>query len=226
MPAHPRVVREVREERDDPAAPSSGVVVRALPSLRTDEQIVVGLKNDEDWARAALYDRHAGAVCAVLHRLLPTDDDNDIADLLHETFAQAYSSIANLKDAVALVGWLQVIASRVAYRAIRTRKLRRWLKFWEPSALPEVRTEGVDPLVREAYARAVRQLLSLPADERFVFVLRWVEGWELERIADAAGVSLATVKRRLARSSERFAALARNDEVLRPWLEGGGRWPS
>ncbi|MBK6519041.1 MAG: sigma-70 family RNA polymerase sigma factor [Polyangiaceae bacterium] len=185
-----------------------------------------GLRSGADWARAALYDRHAGAVVVVLRRLLPTDPDSEIADLLHETFAQAYASVHGLKDAVALLAWLQVIASRVAFRAIRGRKLRRWLKFWEPDALPEVHSEGVDPVVREAYERAVQHLVELPADERFVFVLRFVEGWELERIAEASDVSLATVKRRIQRASERFAARARADEALRPWLEGGGRWPT
>jgi RNA polymerase sigma-70 factor (ECF subfamily) len=39
-------------------------------------------------------------------------------------------------------------------------------------------------------------------------------------------VSLATIKRRLAKAEKRFAAAAQRDNVLREWLEEGGRWTS
>jgi RNA polymerase sigma-70 factor (ECF subfamily) len=66
----------------------------------------------------------------------------------------------------------------------------------------------------------------LPSDERIAFALRHIEGMELGRLAEACGVSLATIKRRLARAEQRFARAAARDEVLKRWLEEGGRWTS
>ena len=63
--------------------------------------------------------------------------------------------------------------------------------------------------------RALDQLDSL---SRAAFVLRHVEGYELEETARLCGCSLATIKRRLARAEKRFQALSRGDAVLRDLL--------
>jgi RNA polymerase sigma-70 factor (ECF subfamily) len=57
-----------------------------------------------------------------------------------------------------------------------------------------------------------------------VFVLRYVEGFELTECAAAIGVSLATLKRRLGRATESFGARARNEPALLDWIERGHRW--
>lgn len=200
-------------------------VVRSLPVApvqRDDRELLAGLQNGEPWARAAFFDRFAPQVERVLRRLLGTDRDLDFAELIHETFAQALAALGSLRDGQAFVAWIEVIASRVAYREVRARQRRRWLRFWEPSELPEIAVDDVDPEVREAYRRTLAALDAMPAKERIPFLLRQVEGWDLTRIADASGVSLATIKRRIASGTERFARLAGRDEVLRRWLEGKG----
>jgi RNA polymerase sigma-70 factor (ECF subfamily) len=49
---------------------------------------------------------------------------------------------------------------------------------------------------------------------RLLFVLRFVEEFELTEISQALGCSLATTKRRLARASQRVLALARREPAL------------
>ena len=61
-------------------------------------------------------------------------------------------------------------------------------------------------------------------DQRIPFALRYVQGLELTAVADACGVSLATVKRRLARAEGRFVIMARRHPALKEWVEEGGRW--
>jgi RNA polymerase sigma-70 factor (ECF subfamily) len=119
---------------------------------------------------------------------------------------------------------MQTIAARTAFRAIRARKARAWLKFWEPSEVPEVVCEGADPDVLEAHRHTYALLERMPAEERVIFALRYIDGMELERIAAVCEVSLATIKRRLSRAEQRFAHAAERDSVLRPWLQEGGRW--
>ena len=76
----------------------------------------------------------------------------------------------------------------------------------------------------EALRATYAVLEKLPADERIAFALRFVEGLELTQVAEACAVSLATIKRRLAKAEARFLALAGRQPALEPWLSGGGRW--
>jgi len=204
-------------------SPAPGIV-RALPSVRDEQALVDGLRAGEAWARAALFDRYAPDVERILRRILGHEIHTDVADLVHDTFVQALASFAHIRDAAALRGWMQAIAAHTAYRAIRSRKVRRWLRFWEPAEIPEVPVSDVDPDVREAYRRTYHILDKLPADERIAFVLRYVEGMDLGQLAETCQVSLSTVKRRLGRAEARFARAAQRDDVLRTWLEEGGRW--
>jgi RNA polymerase sigma-70 factor (ECF subfamily) len=119
---------------------------------------------------------------------------------------------------------MQQIATHTACRAIRARRARRWLFFWDPAELPEAAVNDVDSDVTEACRRTYAVLERLPADERVAFALRYIEGMEVERVAECCDVSLSTIKRRLDRAETRFTAAARHDEVLSKWLEEGRRW--
>lgn len=199
-------------------------VVRPLPQVRDDRALVDGLRAGEAWARAALFDRHAPDVERVLRRILGHELHTDMADLVHDTFVQVLGSLDGLRDAGALRGWIQSIAAHTAYRTIRARRVRRWLRFWEPEQIPDVPVDDVDPELREAYRRTYQLLDRMPADERVAFVLRHVEGMDLGQLAETCRVSLSTIKRRLARAESRFSRAAQRDDVLRKWLEEGARW--
>jgi RNA polymerase sigma-70 factor (ECF subfamily) len=62
----------------------------------------------------------------------------------------------------------------------------------------------------------------LGTDDRTVFALRFLEGLELTEVSEALGVSLATTKRRVARSWRRVVAGVRRDEALVEYLDGPG----
>jgi RNA polymerase sigma-70 factor (ECF subfamily) len=204
--------------------PIGDAVVRTLPTARGDEVLVAGLRGGETWAKAALFDRYAPQVERIVRKVLGHDWHTTIEDVVHDAFVQALSSLDSLREPNALLGWLQSIAVHTAYRAIRARKARQWLRFWEPEHLPELTAPGVDVEAREAYRRTYRLLDRLPPDERVAFALRYIDGMELSMVAETCNVSLATIKRRLTRAEDRFAAGARRDPVLGSWLEEGGRW--
>lgn len=143
-----------RPQRTKENAPKTGSspVVRALPVVRDDPAIVRGLRADEPWARAALFDRCAPSVERIIRRILGRGR-HEIADVVHDAFVQALSSLDNLRDPQALVGWMQKIATYTACRAIRARRARQWLFFWDPAELPEPSVEGVDAETTEACRR-------------------------------------------------------------------------
>jgi RNA polymerase sigma-70 factor (ECF subfamily) len=186
--------------------------------------MVLGLRAGERWARAALFDAHAVRVKQVLRRVLGPGSDADLPDLVHDVFVEALRSVAGLRDGDALSAWIQSIAVHVALREIRRKKRRRWLRFWEPSSLDQVAGVASSAAAHQALVRAYATLDRLEPKARVAFALRYIEGLELTEVAKASGVSLATIKRRLDIAERRFVAMAAKDEILRVFLEEGGRW--
>lgn len=180
-----------------------------------DERLVAGLRAREPWSAPALVARCGGQVRRVLVRVLGADDDEG-GDVLQEVFIRAWKGIGGLSDPRALGPWITRIAVFTAREAIRRRRRRRWLRLVDE--LPEPAVAWASPEMREA-ARAVYRIFdSMPVDERIPFALRMLDGLELEATALACGMSVATVRRRLARAERRFFKLARDYEALAPWL--------
>ncbi len=152
--------------------------------------------------------------------------DRDLADLHHDVFVRAVSSLPRLEDPGALKGWLTMIAVHVARSSIARRRRRSWLWFLPGEELPEVDSGAASGEVRDALRVTYAVLERLPVEERIAFALRFVDGMELTEVAAACETSLATIKRRLARACARFEAEARKEPVLATWLEGGTRWGS
>jgi RNA polymerase sigma-70 factor (ECF subfamily) len=188
------------------------------PGNAEDDAAVEALRRREPAAVGAFFDRHSAHVERLLRSVL--GPDVDIPDLVQQTFLEALSSLPGFRSgAGSLVPWLNRIAVYTARRHIRRRRVRRWLSFAAPGELPEQASAAADPAVQAALARTYVLLARLPADERIVFSLRFIEDLELTEAAEAMGISLATVKRRLDLARERFLELARHDPILRSWME-------
>jgi RNA polymerase sigma-70 factor (ECF subfamily) len=170
----------------------------------------------------AFYDRHSTHVTRVLGRILGAEPE--LADLQHEVFVRALTSLSSLKDPSLVKAWLGGIAANTAKRYIQRRTRGKWLRFFSPDELPEVEATNVSEDVNEAVRATYWALDRLPADERIAFVLRVIDGMELTEIAAVCDASLSTIKRRLARGEAQFLAIAKNHPVLSAWIEGGTRW--
>ena len=180
-------------------------------------RLVRGLQAGESWALPALVETHAAWVRRILIRVLG-NDGGDHAELVQEVFVRAWRGIERLEKAESLRAWLASIAVFVARAEIRGRRRRRWLTFTARPPEPAVRTGGPE---LEAAAEAVYAVFDrMPPDERIPFALHKIEGLGLVETAAACGVSLSTVRRRLAQAQRRFFKLARAEETLAPWLEG------
>jgi len=163
----------------------------------SDAALVLAARAGENWAREALFRRHASMLNGLAYRIMGRDDDVD--DLVQDSFVEALGSLDRLRDPQAFAGWIGSILVRTARKTLRRRKLMRRLGLYhgpviDPDALLGTSTA---PDVA-ADLRAVYALVeALPVEQRVALLLRRVEGLGLEEIAQAMGRSLATVKRRL-----------------------------
>lgn len=178
----------------------------------TDAALVVAARAGESWAQEALFSRYAPRLLGLAQRILGSCDEAD--DLLQDAFVRALSQLHRLENPQAFAAWVTAIVVHGAQKRLRRRGLlfRLGIHTKEPqdpdlavatSAPPDVAME-----LRAVYA-AVREL---PAEERIALVLRRVEGMELTEIAEHMGVSLATVKRRLAAAEQHFKLLLKSNE--------------
>lgn len=197
-----------------------------LPFLAEDDlALVQGLLADNPGAKSAFFTRYSGDVERLITHLIGLD--RDLADILQEVFVQALASVRSLRDPNALKPWLLRIATHSARRTLRNRTRRSWLRIFVDSdeeARVEPMSQGLDTEGRETLRAVYAVLNRIPADERIAFALRYIDGMELTEVAAACSVSLATVKRRLRRSEERFLRSARSHPMLEQWVEEGSRW--
>lgn len=114
--------------------------------------------------------------------------------------------------------WLIAIALRLAKTELRRRKKQRTVK---TSSTIEEATPPFDDTGFQLLERTRAVLCEMSDRLRLPWVLRHFEHMSLEEVAGCLGLSLATVKRRLAAADQRFMCLARRDAVLRERLNDG-----
>lgn len=196
-----------------------------LPAPGSDEVLVLALRARHADAGTQLFDRYAPHVRRVLTRVM--GPDAEIRDLVHDVFVTAFESVDRLIDPKALKAWLTQIAVFTARARIRRRVRGRILRFLPFSELPEPELPPSDFEASEAMQAVYRVLERLETDQRIAFALRFMAGMDLTEVAASCGVSLATIKRRLARAQGNFTRGAGREPALVEWLatdagESGG----
>lgn len=169
----------------------------------------------ERTAFAELMRRYQSQVDRVLYHLAP--DWADRADLAQEVWIRVFRNISRLQDPCKFRGWLSRIATNLFYDELRKRK-----RVVSPLSLDAPRTlddgemdweiAGDTPgpeeelTTREFYEQLRLAIADLPEVFRTTIVLREIEGLAYEEIAEITGVSLGTVKSRIARARSRLQA--------------------
>lgn len=168
----------------------------------------------------AMYDRFGADVNRVVASILGPDPDHD--DLVQKVFMTALAKIERLRDRSSLRGWLVAIAANTTRSELRRRQRWRWLSL-SPERIEHVEVNE-DHDARGILADFYAIVARLSADHRVIFVLRYVEEQPLAEIATICGCSLATVKRRVQRASDRFLVLARSNPELLDRIRQGKTW--
>jgi RNA polymerase sigma-70 factor (ECF subfamily) len=166
--------------------------------------LVEGLLAGDADAAVFTYRKFAPLVFRVVQRSMgPMCDAEDITQ---DIFLRIYSRVGSLRDPDALSSFVLSVALRVIKWQLRRRRVRRILHLSVDGELPDAWASSDDVENRQAVMRLYDGLDRLPANERTVFVLKHVEGMDLQEIADAEGASLSTVKRRLRRAHSQLAS--------------------
>lgn len=162
---------------------------------------------------AELIRRYHSHVEKVLYHLAP--DWTDRADLSQEVWIRVYRNINRLQEPEKFRGWLSRIATNLFYDELRKRKrVSTPLSLDAPLNLEDgemgwdIASDEPRPdeqlATQEFYDKLREAIADLPEVFRTTIVLREIEGLSYEEIADMTGVSLGTVKSRIARARQRL----------------------
>jgi RNA polymerase sigma-70 factor (ECF subfamily) len=173
------------------------LATQTLTCFPADAELAVRARTDDD-AFAELYTRYAPYVARVAFRLL--GNDSEVDDVVQDAFLDARAGIAGLEDPMAVRAWLVAITVRRVHKLLARRR-RSAFCFWRNA---EVAPRSSDPRDRQPVDDLYDALDRIPLDLRTPWVLSRVEQLTLPEVARACGVSLATVKRRIAEAEERL----------------------
>lgn len=174
-------------------------------------------------AFAELIRRHQDHVDRILYHLAP--DWPDRHDLSQEVWIRAFRHLRRLNEPLKFRSWLGRIATNLFYDELRKRKRRqRPLSLDAPISVGdgeidwELPSTAIGPdetlTTQEFYEQLHQAVKDLPEAFRQTILLREIQGMAYEEIAELTGVSLGTVKSRIARARIRL------QETLKPYLEG------
>jgi RNA polymerase sigma-70 factor (ECF subfamily) len=170
-------------------------------------------------AFAELIRRYQSHVDRMLYHLAP--DWQDRADLAQEVWIRVYRNINRLQEPGKFRGWLSRIATNLFYDELRKRKRNTSpLSLDAPLSVDDGEidweiasdTPGPDEnlTTAEFYDQLQLAIADLPEAFRTTIVLREIQGMAYEEIAEITGVSLGTVKSRIARARLRLQSQLQN----------------
>ena len=193
-----------------------------MPSLTEANQAGKGRRNDErELVRRAqredkeafeeLVRRHQARVFAVAGGILRNKED--VEDIAQQVFLKAYFSLKRFDQRAAFSTWLYKITVNECWDLLRKRKVRPLLYEADLSeeqarqygASEEREEQAQDVSVRLEKKQQLERLLEcLEERDRMMLVLKEVQGFSVEEIAEILGINGNTVKVRLFRARQRI----------------------
>jgi len=188
-------------------APATEIELR-VPS---EDQFIERLRRGDALSYERLVAEHSGDIYALLYRL--TSDAEEARDLTQETFLRAFQSIDRFRGDASLKTWIYRIAinqARNRWRWWRRRKRDVTVSLNATDEHRERPLAGTLPsenspnpeqetLARERETQLRTALDGLRQSYREAVILRDVEGFSYEEIAQTLQISIGTVKSRISR---------------------------
>jgi RNA polymerase sigma-70 factor, ECF subfamily len=207
-----------------PKLASPQVSAQAVPAGRAanttatadDRELVRCAQAEDKAAFEELVRRHQHRVFAVAGGILRRRED--VEDIAQQVFVKAYFSLKRFDQRAAFSTWLYKITVNECWDLLRKKKVRP-LVYESDLSEDQARQYEVSgetgcpaPDISEKLAdrqRVERLLEGLEERDRLMLILKEVEGFAVEEIANILGLNANTVKVRLFRARRRIVNLAR-----------------
>jgi RNA polymerase sigma-70 factor (ECF subfamily) len=207
MPRVPKV-----EPLGPPAGPAGPKPPSAkAPGAADDRELVRRAQGEDQEAFEELLRRHQHRVFAVAGGILRRRED--VEDIAQQVFVKAYFSLKRFDQRAAFSTWLYKITVNECWDLLRKKKVRPLVyesDLSEEQAKQVIAAEGKNsagPDISdrlEARERVERLMEGLDERDRLMLILKEVEGFAVEEIAQVLDLNANTVKVRLFRARRRI----------------------
>lgn len=171
----------------------------------TDEQLIARFQQGDEYAYDLLVKRYKDPLMNYIYRFV--NDKTDAEDILQETFLRLYKNKHYYKEIAKFSTWIYTIAGNLAKTELRKKKRRSFFSihnFMDTEKDYELPDKGVTPdretdsvITNNEIQKAIDKLSS---KFKQVILLRDVQGFSYEEIAQIVNVPLGTVKSRVNRA--------------------------
>ena len=144
-----------------------------------------------------------------------TGNEEDAFDLSQETFLKAYRSLSSFRGESSFGTWVCRMATNLSIDFLRKQKRQGTVlsldepdEAGRPTELPDLRYEPQTAAEKRELTKQVHEgLQKLPPEQKVILVLRDMEGFSYQEIADILKMELGTVKSRIYRARAHLAKL-------------------
>ena len=215
------MARVTKTAETDVPGPQAGISVPSVAAA-DERQLIRRAQKGDKVAFEVLVQRHQHRVFAVARGILKRQED--VEDIAQQVFVKAYFSLKRFDQRAAFSTWLYKITVNECWDLLRKRKARPLIyeaDFSEEqsrqfSASEQQANSGPDTSERMAMRQRLDNMLAqLDERDRAMLVLKEVEGFSVEEIAETLGLNANTVKVRLFRARRRIVEYARRENKER-----------
>jgi RNA polymerase sigma-70 factor (ECF subfamily) len=183
-----------------------------------DRELVRRAQANDKGAYEELVKRHRQRVFAVASGILRRHED--VEDIAQQVFIKAYFSLKRFDGRAAFSTWLYRITLNECWDLLRKKKVRPLLYESDLSEeqaqrVADADSSGAGPDIRqrlETRQRVEWLLEGLDERDKLMLILKEVEGFSIEEIAEVLELNANTVKVRLFRARRRVVKAARERE--------------
>jgi RNA polymerase sigma-70 factor (ECF subfamily) len=207
------------------ALPLPGFGSKVAAKTRVDYQntpegaLVQRAQGGDEAAFREIVERYQSKVFSIVHGIVR--QRNDVEDIAQQVFAKVYVSLKNFDFRSSLITWIYKITVNECFDYLRKRKVRKLVYESDLSEDEVRRVENTEPSVdRQSPADAtlarrdyvLKLLTRVSEEERMLLMLKEVEGYSVEELAERTGMNENTIKVKLFRARQKLVKAAQRLE--------------
>src|SRR5579872_3733288 len=191
--------------------------IRTAVRTRVDYQntqegaLVRRAQSGDETAFQELVEKYQSKVFSIIHGIVR--HRNDVEDIAQQVFAKVFFSIRNFDFRSSLITWIYKITVNECFDYLRKKKVRKLVYESDLSEDEVRRVENTEPSVDRApsaestLARrdyVLKLMTKVSEEERSLLMLKEVEGYSVEELADMMSMNENTIKVKLFRARQKL----------------------
>jgi len=173
----------------------------------------------EEAAFREIVEKYQSKVFSIIHGIVR--QRNDVEDIAQQVFAKVYVSVKSFDFRSSLITWIYKITVNECFDYLRKRKVRKLVYESDLSEDEVRRFENTEPsvdrtapadseLARRDYV--IKLLSRVSEEERMLLMMKEVEGFSVEELAEKTGMNENTIKVKLFRARQKLVKAAQRLE--------------